>query len=98
MLSEWVYEVEDLIKQKKEIVYYSLLCLYRADMDDESVSAAVCNAAEHSITNYKIFECFRDIREREGGLELLVESKRLPDELDWTWKPINRYTRTCLHR
>lgn len=86
--SEWVYEVQNLITDKREIVHARRLHLYRADMDGKEVLPTLLKVAEHSERSYQIADCIRDIREVDGQLQVEVEWEGLPDEKDRTWEPL----------
>ena len=88
--SEWVYQVEDLLKQKRAVVHARRLLLYRADMDGKIVSPRLLKAAERSETNYEVAQTIRTLCDREGGLMVQVEWEGLPDSLDFTWEPLER--------
>lgn len=47
-LTEWVYEVQNNITDKREVVHARRLHLYRTDMDGQEVLPALLRAAEHS--------------------------------------------------
>ena len=50
--SAWVYEVEDLLKKKRETVHARRLILYRAGLEDAEVEPILLRYAEHSETIY----------------------------------------------
>lgn len=67
------------------MVHSSRLHLHRADMEGEIFPHLVKKGAENSITNYQVFECFKDIRKSNGVIRIQIEWKGLPDEIDRTW-------------
>ena len=88
--SDWVYEVQNLITRKREVVHARRMHLYRPDMDGRNVSPALLKLAEHSEACYQIAEDIRGIREVGGELQVCVEWAGLPDRSDWTWEPLTQ--------
>jgi len=88
--SDWVYVVENLISEKKEVVHARRLHLYRVDMDGKEVSPSLRKTAEHSEMSYQILQELRNIREVDGELQVEVEWEGLPDRDDWTWEPLQQ--------
>ena len=88
--SDWVYEVQNLITDKKEVVHARRLLLYRGDMDGKEVSTELIQAAEHSELSYQMVQCLQGIRDVDGELQICVEWEGLPDERDWTWEPLSQ--------
>ena len=52
--SDWLYEVENLLDGKKEVVHARRLHMYRPAMDGSEVSPLLMNVAEHSELSYQI--------------------------------------------
>lgn len=88
--SEWVYEVEDLVKNSVSIIHARRLKLYKASMDGKEVDSAIIEAARTVGAHYETAERIRDIRLHQQGLEVLVEWQGLPDEEDHTWEPLKQ--------
>ena len=88
--SDWVFEVENILSGKKEVVHARRLILYRADMDGKEVLPALLKAAEHSEISYQIVERLNGIRAINGVLQIHVEWEGLPDRDDWTWEPLQQ--------
>lgn len=86
--SEPVFEVEDLLKRKMEVVHARRLLLYRADMDGKEVNPQLVQAAEHTETSYQDARALRGIRRAEELIEICVEWEGLPDVVDLTWEPL----------
>ena len=86
--SELVYEVEDIIHGKREVVHARRLLLYRADMDGKPVDERLLRAAEHADTVYLYANSIQSIRSRDGHIEVQIEWGGLPEEMDMTWEPL----------
>ena len=87
-VSKWVFEVEGLIGQKRELVHARRLIRYRADRENRELSPDLVAHVIHSQANYQRFEAMLDIRKAEDGLDVLVESQGLPDNVYRTWEPL----------
>lgn len=85
-----MYEVQYLITNKREVIHARRLYLYRADMDGQDVHSELLKVADHSEANYQIIQALRDIREVDGELQIYIEWKGLPDEVDWNWEGLLR--------
>ena len=88
--SEWVYEVEDLIRKKREYAHASRMILYRGDLDDQPVSDALLQLAERTETSYQDVHALRNIRKYGTEIQILVEWEGLNDTQDLTWKPVTQ--------
>ncbi len=84
-----VFEVEDLIKKKREVVHAQRLLLYRADCDGKEVGNELPQYAEHSETTYNIVRTLKDIRICDSGIDVLVEWDGLLDVIDRTWESLS---------
>ena len=83
--SELVYEVEDILYGKREVVHTRQLPLYHADMDGKYVGKRLHRAVEHAETVYQYACSIRldrawpsliriswDIRIRDGQIQILI--------------------------
>lgn len=48
--STHVFEIEDLVRGKRELAHFRRMLLYRADMDGKEVDPTLLKYAEHSVT------------------------------------------------
>lgn len=87
--SKLVFEVENMITKKREVVHARRLMLYRADMDGEKINDDLISHAEFSETQFETIKELRDLRNQHDSFEVLIEWEGLSDEHDWTWEPIN---------
>ena len=85
-VSKWVFEVEGLIDQKRELVHARRLLWYRADRENKELSSDLLAHVSHSEASYQTVEALLDIRKVEDVLEVLVEWQGLPDQVDRTWE------------
>lgn len=67
--SDLVFEVEDLLQRKTEVVNARRLLLYRADMDGKEVHSTLVLAAEHNETAYRDAWALQGIRKVEKNIE-----------------------------
>lgn len=88
MISNWVFEVEILVDQKKETVHARRLMWYRSDRDGQELSPSLVAYAEHTETVYQDVKRLMGIRKMDGLLEVLIEWEGLPDVVDQTWEPL----------
>ena len=88
--SDSVYEVENLLSGKREIVHSRRLMLYRAYMDGKPVDEALLRAAEHSETTYQKALALCGITEARDGIRVMVEWEGLLDLVDRTWEPLTQ--------
>lgn len=86
--SDWVYEVQNLFTRKLEVVHARRLNLYRAEMDEKEVFPSLLTESEQLESNYQIAKRLRDIREVSGTIQIQIEWYGLPDQVDWTWEPL----------
>lgn len=90
MKSAWVFEVQDLITDKVEVIHSRRILLYRGDMDGKVVSPELLRSAEHLESEYQSVESITNIRQRAGQLELEIEWEGLPHVHDRTWEPLSQ--------
>ena len=83
-----MFVVENLLNSKREIVHSRRLMFYKAKFDGKEVDDSLFKYAEHSEAVYQTTHQIVDIREESAGLELKVEWLGLPEENDYTWKPL----------
>ena len=88
--SEWVYEVENILTGKREVVHARRLNHYRADMDGTQLSPSLLKIAQHTEARYQTAEALRDINDYDGELKVHDEWQGLPDDVDMTWEPVNQ--------
>ena len=88
--SEWVYEVEHLLKGSRETVHAKRMFLYRAGMDGKEVVPELLKAAEHTEAVYQDAHELVGIRKRGDALEIQIKWEGLPDAEDWTWEPLSQ--------
>ena len=88
--SDWVYEVENIIDGKREIVHARRMHLYRADMDGAHATESLKQTAAHLESKYQIAEGIKDIRNENSTIKILIQWEGLPDDMDWTWEPVNQ--------
>lgn len=86
--SNWVFEVENLVTKKREVVHARRLKLYRADMDEVEIDDELISHAEFSETQFEAIKEPKDIRKEDNRIEVLIELEGLPDAQDWTWEPV----------
>ena len=87
-LSRLVFEVESLANKKLETVHSRRLMKYRSQMDGAEVSPQLLAHATHSETTYQDIDEIQDIKSEKNSFVVLVKWQGLPDELDYTWEPI----------
>ena len=87
-----VFEVENLLNQKKEFIHSKRLILYRADMDGKEVEPRLLKYIETCADQFSSVENILGIKEEEHGLMLKIMWTGLPDPQDYTWEPL-----TMLH-
>ena len=87
-VSDLVFEVEDIITRKKEIVHARRLLLYRCDMDGSEVDPELLKTVKHLEESYQDASKVCGIRVNNENVEVQVEWQGLPDELDYTWEPL----------
>ena len=92
VVSDLVYEVENLITKKRETVHARRLQFYRSDFDGKEVSLSLTSATEHLETHYQTAHALQNIRQNSstGRLEVAVECAGLPDSDDYTWEPVEQ--------
>ena len=88
--SDWVYEIENIIDGKREIVHARRMHLYRAEMDGAQATENLKQTAAHLESKYQIAEGIKDIRNENGIIKILIQCKGLPDDMDLTWEPVNQ--------
>lgn len=88
--SDLVFEVEDLLHAKREVVHARRLQLYRADMDKKPVEERLLRAAQHTEAVYQDALALRAIRSTDGAIDIQVEWEGLPDNIDLTWEPLQQ--------
>jgi len=88
--SQWVYEIEDLLTLKREVVHSKRLLLYRADMDGEEISPDLLKAIEHTDANYHTADYINAVRMDGDSIQIQVVWEGLPDESDYTWEPLSQ--------
>ncbi len=88
--SNWVFEVEDLLSGKRELVHAQRLRLYRSDMEGKEVAPGLLRAAEHTEATYQTARKLCGIRKNKGEVEVQVEWEGLPDTSDRTWEPLEQ--------
>ncbi len=87
--SRLVFEVEDLIKKKREVVHALRLLLFRADCDGKEAGDELRQNDEHSETTYNIVRALKDVRECDSGIDVLVARDGLQYIIDGTWAPLS---------
>ena len=87
-VSEWVYIVENLISKKRENVHARRLLLYRSNLDGTVVNESLLVQANFSKAVYETAKELRDIRVKNGEIQIQVEWDGLPDTIDLTWEPL----------
>lgn len=89
IISELVYEVENLITHAVEQVHAVRLNIYGAKEEGTTVSAEFLQHAENSEAKYEMVEKLLDIS-KDGNGEICVQAQwlGLPDKCDWTWQPV----------
>lgn len=85
--SELVFEVEDLLQGKREVVHSRRLLLYRSDLDGTVISADLVRAASNAERSYQVIHHLISIREANSEFPIQVEWEGLPDEVDFTEEP-----------
>lgn len=86
--SELVYEMEDILTKKREVVHACQLTLYRCDMDGKEVTDALKRHIEHSTATYQDVQGLKDIRIVNEVFQILVELEGLQQPGEYTWEPI----------
>lgn len=91
VISNSVYEVQDLVKTTFEKVHHQRLILYRYDLDGKDVDPKIVKYAAHSeITSIQTIETIHDIKQSDGGFFVLIEWQGLPDTSEFTWEPLQQ--------
>ena len=88
--SNQVFEVEDLITGKKEVVHARRLQLYRSDMEGKPVDPELTKHIQHLEAIYQDALKFVGIRLQNDIIDVQVEWVGLPDEVDYTWEPLKQ--------
>ena len=82
--------VKDFGTGRLETVHPQPLLMYRADMEGKTVSSELIKAAEHLDSSYQVVASILGISKNGNDLHLQLEWEGLPDEIDWTWEPIDQ--------
>lgn len=98
LVSDLVYEVENLITKKMETVHARRLKFYMADLDEKEVSPSLTAAAEHLETQSQTAHAMQDIRQNSimGRLEVAVEWAGFLISLITPGNQYNRYLKIYL--
>lgn len=88
--SDLVFEVEDLITQKRETVHARRLILYRSDLDGSTLHPELLKTVKHLEATYQDALRVCGIRLHDGIFDVHVEWDGLPDEIDYTWEPLDQ--------
>jgi len=84
-----VYNVQDLITNKKKKVHATRIVLYRADWVGKTVSTELLDDANHTTTKFETIEEFMDIGEEKGEIWVQIKWTGLPDAIDFTWQRLS---------
>lgn len=74
-----VYEVEDLIEGKKEVIHARCMVLYRAFMDMFYAEPALIEVAKQSEKSHEVVKDINGIQEKYGLIKVQIEGTGLPD-------------------
>ena len=88
--SELVFEVEDLLRKTIDVVHARRMLLYRAGQDGLEISPELLRAAEHTDAQYERANELLALRKKNDIFEIQVEWEGLPENIDFTWEPMNR--------
>lgn len=84
-----VYEVEAIMRQKRETVNAVTLLMYKSNIDGKKVSKEFLSHVELSEFKYESVDELTDITGKEkDSIHVLVKWLGLPDKHDYTWHPI----------
>ena len=88
--SALIFEVEDLLDGKKELVHARRLVLYCANTDGSDIDPDLLRAASHTESSYEIAGRLCEIMKKGDELFVRVQWEGLPDEADHTWESLKK--------
>lgn len=92
-LSDWIYEVENILTGTREHTHARRLTIYRAGLEGVDLSPELKSVIENSEGQTEIAADICSIREHDGNVEVQVEWDGLPADEDFTWEPVEQVSK-----
>lgn len=81
VISDWVYEVQDIFQRKTEEVHAQRMTLYRASMEGKVAVDKLVKQAAQSQSTYQLASSFHSMRTGEKDLRFKSSGRDLPTKL-----------------